>query len=189
MNHPYNLYQLISLPRKAGQRIKTAINKRLLRTCGTDVRFGANVDITWHNCSIGNDVYIGKNATFLCADAPLEIGDHVVFGPNCTIITGDHRIDIVGKYMSQVTVAEKKPENDLPVKLQGDNWIGANSVILKGVTIGFGAVVAAGAVVAHDVPPYSIVGGVPARVISMRFTEAEIKEHQEQLKLLSNYRE
>ena len=104
-----------------------------------------------------------------------------MFGPNCTIITGDHRIDIVGKYMSQVTVAEKKPENDLPVKLEGDNWIGANSVILKGVTIGFGAIVAAGAVVTQNVPAYSIVGGVPAKVISMRFSNAEIQEHEKKL--------
>lgn len=183
MNHPYNLYRLITFPRRAGQRIKTALQKRLLRKCGTDVRFGSNVDIIWGNCSIGNDVYIGKNAMFICADAPLEIGDHVMFGPNCTIITGDHRIDIVGKYISQVTVADKKPENDLPVKLEGDNWVGANSVILKGVTIGFGAVIAAGAVVTQNVPAYSIVGGVPAKIISMRFSDAEIREHEEKLQI------
>ena len=82
-----------------------------------------------------------------------------MFGPNCSIITGDHRIDIVGKYMSEVTVAEKLPENDLPVTIEGDNWIGANAIILKGVTVGTGSVVAAGSVVIHNVPPYSIVGG------------------------------
>ena len=82
-----------------------------------------------------------------------------MFGPNCSIITGDHRIDIVGKYMQEVTVAEKKPENDMPVVIEGDNWIGANALILKGVTVGKGAVVAAGSVVTHNVPSYSIVGG------------------------------
>ncbi len=153
----------------------------MLRKCGSDVRIGKNVEINWSNCTIGDDVYIGPNAMFLCSDAPLEIGDHIIFGPNCTIITGDHRIDLVGKYMSAVTVDEKKPENDLPVKLLGDNWIGANSTILKGVTIGFGAVVAAGAVVTHDVAPYSIVGGVPAEVIKMRFKDAEIRRHEELL--------
>lgn len=80
-------------------------------------------------------------------------------GPNCTIITGDHRIDIVGKYMSKVTVAEKKSENDMPVVIEGDNWIGANVLILKGVTVGKGAVVVAGSVVTHNIPSYSIVGG------------------------------
>ena len=55
--------------------------------------------------------------------------------------------------------------------LEGDNWICANACILKGVRVGKGAIVAAGAVVTKDVPPYSIVGGVPARVIKMRFED------------------
>lgn len=54
---------------------------------------------------------------------------------------------------------------------EGDNWICTNACILKGVTVGKGAVVAAGAVVTKDVPPYSIVAGAPARVIKMRFDE------------------
>ena len=57
-------------------------------------------------------------------------------------------------------------------------WIGANVTILKGVTIGRGSVVAAGAVVTRSCPPYSIVGGVPARVIKPRFTAEEIEEHE-----------
>ena len=85
--------------------------------------------------------------------------------------------------MSEVKGEDKKPENDLPVKFEGDNWIGANVTILKGVTIGFGAVIAAGAVVVQNVFPYSIVGGVPAKLISMRFKDAEMNEHEKQLKL------
>ena len=85
--------------------------------------------------------------------------------------------------MSTVIVSEKKNENDLPVKIEGDNWIGANATILKGVTVGFGSVVAAGAVVTHDVLPYSIVGGVPAKILSMRFTDVEIQEHEKLLNL------
>ena len=55
--------------------------------------------------------------------------------------------------------------------IAGDNWIGSNAVILKGVTIGRGAVVAAGAIVNRDVPDYSIVGGVPAKVIGSRLIQ------------------
>ena len=157
------------------------MQKKLLKKCGKDVRFGKNIEITWGNCSIGDDVYVGDDATFLCANAQLCIGDHVMFWPNCSIITGDHRIDIVGKYMSEVTVAEKLPENDLPVTIEGDNWIGANAIILKGVTVGTGSVVAAGSVVIHNVPPYSIVGGVPAKVISERFSPSEIQQHEKAL--------
>lgn len=177
------LYKVINYPNELYRRIRFKLQRKLLKKCGNDVKFGRNVEITWNNCSIGNDVYIGDNAIFLCANAQLTIGDHVMFGPNCSIVTGDHRIDIIGKYMSKVTIVEKKPENDMPVTIEGDNWIGINSVILKGVTVGKGAVIAAGAVVINDVPPYSIVGGVPAKVISERFSFSEIQRHEKALEI------
>ena len=57
-------------------------------------------------------------------------------------------------------------------------WVGCNAVILKGVRVGRGAVVGAGAVVTKDVPPYAIVGGNPGKVIRFRFTEEQIQEHE-----------
>lgn len=80
---------------------------------------------------------------------------------------------------------EKLPENDAPVVIEDDVWCGANVTILKGVTIGRGSVVAAGAVVTRSCPPYSIIGGVPAKVLKMRFTAEEIEEHERLLKELS----
>ena len=68
-----------------------------------------------------------------------------------------------------------------PITIEDDVWIGAHSIILKGVTIGRGSVVAAGAVVTKSFPPYSIIGGVPAKLLKMRFTEEEIKKHEEAL--------
>lgn len=76
----------------------------------------------------------------------------------------------------------KLTQNDKSVTICGDNWIGANATILKGVIIGEGAVVAAGSLVINDVPPYAIVGGVPAKVIKYRFSSDEIAEHKELLK-------
>ena len=76
-----------------------------------------------------------------------------------------------------VTADEKLPENDAPVIIEDDVWCGANVTILKGVTIGHGSVVAAGAVVTQSFPPYSIIGGVPAKLIKMRFTEKQAKEN------------
>jgi acetyltransferase-like isoleucine patch superfamily enzyme len=67
-------------------------------------------------------------------------------------------------------------DENASVQLGNDVWIGARSVVLDGVTVGDGAIVAAGAVVTGDVPPYAIVGGVPARIIRYRFEEAVIQE-------------
>lgn len=141
--------------------------------------------------SIGEDVFIGEELRVLNSLAELRIGNHVMFGPRVTIITGDHRIDKIGKYMSRVTNDEKycliegivKNPYDSPILLEGDNWIGANSIILKGVTIGYGSVVAAGSVVIKSIPPYEIWGENPARFIKCRFTSDELEKHKEMLKL------
>lgn len=150
--------------------------KKKCQKCGDNVTFAARNTIVG-KIKIGNDVSLGINNIFYCSIAQITIGNHVMFGPNVTMISGDHRVDIPGKYMSEVKEDDKIPENDSPIVLEGDNWIGANSTILKGVTIGIGAVVAAGAVVTKDVPPYSIVGGIPAQVISQRFSSKELDEH------------
>lgn len=110
--------------------------------------------------------------------AKIYIGDYVMTGPHITIITGDHRTDLIGRYMISVTDTEKLPENDADVVLSGDNWIGANVTILKGVTIGKGVIIAAGSVVTKDVPAYEIWGGIPAKKLKSRFTEAEITMHE-----------
>ena len=76
---------------------------------------------------------------------------------------------------------DKHPEDDQDVHIEDDVWIGTNTTLLKGVTVGRGAVVAAGALVTKDVPPYAIVGGVPAKVLKYRFTPEQIQEHERQL--------
>ncbi|WP_278887851.1 acyltransferase [Leyella stercorea] len=131
------------------------------------------------NMSIGDGSSIPKGSTFYCTEAPLTIGKKVIFGPHPTIITGDHRIDVIGKYIMDSN--EKLSENDAPVVIEDDVWCGANVTILKGVTIGRGSVVAAGAVVTKSFPPYSIIGGVPARLLKRRFTDEQIVEHEKML--------
>ena len=78
------------------------------------------------NMSIGDGTSIPKGSTFYCTIAPLTIGKKVIFGPKPTIITGDHCIDIIGKYIMDVTDAEKGPEHDAPVVIEDDVWCGAN---------------------------------------------------------------
>ena len=139
------------------------------------------------NLSVGDGTSIPKGSTIYCTDAACTIGKKVLFGPKPTIITGDHRIDILGKYMADVTVEEKFVDGvnvyDQPVVIEDDVWCGANVTILKGVTIGHGSVVAAGAVVTKSFPPYSIIGGIPAKLLKIRFTEEEIKEHESRMEL------
>ena len=151
--------------------------KKAFGKCGSNVRVSKGCEFSGiENIFVGNNVALGSGVKILTTRAKVSIGNDVMFGPNVTIITGDHRIDIPGRPMVSLTDKDKLPENDQDVILDGDNWIGANATILKGVRIGYGAVVAAGALVNHDIPPFSIAGGVPAKVLKMRFSEDEIKD-------------
>ena len=132
----------------------------------------------YKNMYLGNDVHIAYHADFIASRSKIVIGNHVVFGPHVSIRGGDHRTDVVGRFVDTISDDEKLSENDQDVIIEGDNWIGMNTTILKGVTIGRGCIVAAGAVVNKSTPPYSIVGGVPAKILRMRFTEEQIKEHE-----------
>ena len=176
MNARKLLYRL-SFFSRVMNRARCKLFRRAVLSCGSNVNFCGDTEFNGYNVEIGNNVSFGQRMQIMCVNAPVIIGDNVMFGPGVTLITGDHRIDIVGKYMNEVKQKDKLPENDQPIVLKGDNWIGANSTILKGVTVGEGAVVAAGSLVIKDVPPYAIVGGVPAKVIKYRFEGNELEEH------------
>lgn len=152
--------------------------KKQMNCCGTNVSLHPSTSVYFglNNLSLGNNVSIPRFAHIFCTDSPLTIGNNVIFGPAPTIVTGDHRIDVVGKPI--ILSLEKLPENDAPVVIQDDVWVGAHVTILKGVTIGRGSVVAAGSLVNKSTPPYSISGGIPAKTIKFRFTINEILEHE-----------
>lgn len=105
--------------------------------------------------SIGAYCYVG-------CSGPIRIGADVMIGPGVTLIAENHVYDDVDLPMNQQGVQNKG------IVIEDDVWIGARSVILDGVNVGKGAIIAAGALVAKDVPSYTIVGGVPAKVISRR---------------------
>lgn len=152
--------------------------KKQMKKCGRDVYIRPlSSDFKGlYNLSVGSHVSIPKRTTFYCTEASLTIGDNVIFGPSPTIITGDHNISKIGSFI--IDTKEKQGKNDLPVEIGSDVWTGANVTILKGVHVGRGSVIAAGAVLNKSVPPYSIVGGVPARVLKYRFTIEEVLEHE-----------
>ena len=160
--------------------------KTSLAKCGSNVRIGANCKLIAKNISIGNNVSIGDNACIMSAISHVYIGNNVMLAPNVTIRGGNHRTDIVGKYMIDVTEPEKLPENDEDVIIEDDVWIGQHAIILKGVKIGEGSVIGAGSIVTKNVPPYTIHVGVHPTSEFRRFTEEEIKEHKEKLKLQQN---
>ena len=173
------VYEVLTMLKKVFNKIIAApIKKHALGCCGSKVSLGSGLQMYGSkNIFIGNNVSINNNALFMCTRAKVVIGDDVMFGPNVTVITGTHRTDIVGRIMITVGNDEKLPENDKEVVFEGDNWIGARAVILRGVTVGRGSIVAAGSIVTKDVPSYSIVGGIPAQVIKMRFDEETLEEH------------
>lgn len=107
-----------------------------------------------------NGSFINRNTTIVSMkEIVIERG--VTIGPGVAIYDHDHNL---GNFTNK-----DEAFISTPIMICKNAWIGANTTILKGVTIGEGAVVAAGAVVRRDVPPRSIVGGVPAKVIGKRF--------------------
>lgn len=105
---------------------------------------------------IGDHTRIGLHNTII---GPVSIGDHVNLAQGITITALNHNFQKRDQLISQQGISTKK------VTIENDVWVGANAVILPGVTIGTHSVVAAGAIVTKDVPPYSLVGGVPAKIL------------------------
>lgn len=120
---------------------------------------------TYRTISIGSDVFIGRGCCFQSEHGEIRIGDCVMFGPGVNIHGGNH--DISAGVIPMIKRTKQLGEDGL-VSIGNDVWIGANAIILAGVSIGNGAVVAAGSVVNKDVPKNSVVGGVPAKVIKYR---------------------
>jgi acetyltransferase-like isoleucine patch superfamily enzyme len=150
--------------------------RQLLGSCGAGVTIDRSASLTYRNLYFGNDVLVNRGAIFWAAESKIYIGNKCLFGPDVVIMGGNHNIHTVGKFIYDVT--QKAPADDRDVIIEDDVWVGCRAVILKGVRIGRGAVVGAGAVVTKDVPQYGLVAGVPARLLGWRFTMDEVLEHE-----------
>jgi len=157
-----------------------------MAACGKNVWIGRNWKITPDLIYIGDDVSIGVGSILQSTGSKIVLGNHIMFGPNVSVHGGNHRIDILGRYMKSITVDEKrKGIDDDDVIIEDDVWVGNGAIILKGVRIGKGSVIGAGVVVYKSVPPYSIVTSSKME-IRKRFNEEQIEEHEKLLCLNKN---
>ncbi|MBP3540571.1 MAG: CatB-related O-acetyltransferase [Clostridia bacterium] len=129
-------------------------------------------------CDIGRYTYIGRN----CLVQNVSIGSFCSIAEGSILGLPSHPVDFVSTspvFLEGKNALAKNfasiPYEDCPrTQIGHDVWVGAHAQIKSGVTVGTGAVVAAGAIVTHDVPPYAIVAGVPAKVLRYRFDEETI---------------
>lgn len=110
--------------------------------------------------SIGENTTVGYH-TYLFASASITIGNNCLIAPFVYLVDSDHSI-------AREELINRQPNQTAPITIGDDVWIGTGAKVLKGVTVGDGAVIAAGALVKDDVAPYTIVGGIPAKKISER---------------------
>lgn len=135
---------------------KQELVRLLFGTVGNNPFVGDNF-----HCDFGVNIHVGDNfhADYNCTMldvAEIRIGNNCLIGPDVGVYTAGHRLQPEGRVFDGY---------GMPVTIGNDVWIGGHSTILPGVTIGDGAVVAAGAVVIKDVPSRTLVGGNPARLI------------------------
>jgi acetyltransferase-like isoleucine patch superfamily enzyme len=156
------------------------IHKEQFASCGKHVMFfPISSEIMYKNIHIGNGVYIGPGALFIAALSEIQIGDNSFFGPQVTLIGGNHSSHIIGKLMTDYKLSDKLPSDDASILIEEDVWVGTGAIILKGAHVGRGSIIAAGSVVTHDVLPYTVVGGVPAKTIKFRWDIEDIIKHEE----------
>lgn len=132
---------------------------RIHRTCYVAPPLWISPDLEAGPFSFINaQAFIGPNVT---------LGAYAMLGPRVSIVGDDHVFDRAGT----PTIFAGRPASVRPTRIGADAWIGANAVVLAGITIGDGAIIAAGAVVTRDVPPCTIVAGIPAKTVRGRFAD------------------
>ena len=159
----------------------TVFGKKRFLTHGNGLHLGANVRL-WapDKLQIGDNVYIGKDSLIECT---ATIGNHCLIA-NRVAFVGRHDHDFrqigipvrfsiwIGDLPSSAAIREQE------VVVSDDVWIGYGAILLTGITVGRGAIVAAGSVVTKNVEPYTIVAGNPAKKVGLRFTEDELRQHE-----------
>jgi maltose O-acetyltransferase len=138
--------------------IRAMSGKLLFEKCGKNVDIGRKAKLS-AGLILGDNSGIGDNCYI---QGTVKIGRNVMMAPNVSLIASNHNFSRVDIPMN------KQGSCDKPIVIEDDVWIGFGVIVLAGVTVGTGSVIAAGAVVSKDVPPFSVVGGIPAKILKMR---------------------
>lgn len=142
--------------------VRALLCRFIFKETGVKINIQKNVYFgKGNNISIGNHSGIGE-CSILGQDEEIKIGNNVLIGPHLMIFTQNHNFSDRTKLIREQGATRK------PVIIEDDVWIGARVILLPGVILGRGSVVAAGAVVTKSFPPFSVIGGVPARIIGNR---------------------
>jgi acetyltransferase-like isoleucine patch superfamily enzyme len=149
--------------------IRYPIYKLMFQSCGNNVHIDFKTYFRYPSqISIGTNVSINRGCSFIAGykikNAKIIIKNNVSIGPDVCFYAAGHDVDDL-----------HLKDNGAPIIVNEYVWIGGKAIILQGVTLGVGSIVAAGAVVTKDVQPYTIVGGVPAKIIKKRTVDATIQ--------------
>lgn len=156
------LFSFVYLKRGKGSVIYRSVRKdlppfnRFSLGCYSVVEDFSCLNNAVGDLTIGDYSRIGLRNTII---GPVHIGSHVNLAQNVTVSGLNHNYLDVDKRIDEQGVST------LPITIEDDVWVGANAIVLAGVTIGKHSIVAAGSVVSHSIPPYSVCAGVPAKVI------------------------
>lgn len=138
--------------------------------------------LTHHSLKMGAHSYGVRHETvqFSTGREELIVGKYCSIAAGVRVVFGEHPLARVSTFPLRTLLTPNGANQDAfekgPVVVGSDVWVGTDALIMSGVTLGHGCVVAAGAVVTKDVPPYAVVGGVPARFIKFRFTPQQIEQ-------------
>jgi len=172
---------ITTMPGGLGLIVRRFYYSRKFKVCGSNLFI--DTDVTFYrpeNISVGDNVSIGKYGVF---EAAVEIiigsgtgistgymnASHgpIIIGENCLISRGVQMYAGTRKYANKAVLVKNQGYSSGKVIINNDVWIGANSYIGKDIVIGEGAVIGAGSMVNHDIKPYSVVAGVPAKIIKI----------------------
>lgn len=169
-NIGYVLRTKVMIPSARMIRFPFVVRGKKYIDFGSNLTLGARCRIEVHGnhkdkrLIFGKNVNMGYDVRISCCDK-IEIGNDVLMGSRVLIIDNSH-----GKYTGNHQDTPDKPPNarklmSKPIKIEDNVWVGENSVIQMGITVGYGSIIAANSVVTKDVPDKSMIAGVPARVI------------------------